>query len=41
MKKAKPSGVKGIYIKKISVAATMGPGLHVDPNMAQSMEAAA
>jgi large subunit ribosomal protein L1 len=41
MKKAKPSGVKGIYIKKISIAATMGPGLHVDPNMAQSMEAAA
>lgn len=41
MKKAKPSGVKGIYIKKISVAATMGPGVGVDPNMAQSMEAAA
>ena len=41
MKKAKPSGVKGVYIKKISVAATMGPGLHVDPNMAQALEAAA
>jgi large subunit ribosomal protein L1 len=41
MKKAKPSGVKGIYIKKISIAATMGPGLHVDPNAAQSMEAVA
>src|SRR5512141_2107763 len=41
MKKAKPTGVKGVYIKKISVAATMGPGLHVDPNMAQALEAAA
>ena len=41
MKKAKPTGVKGIYIKKISIAATMGPGMHVDPNMAQSMEASA
>ncbi len=41
MKKAKPTGVKGIYIKKVSVAATMGPGVRVDPNLAQSMEAVA
>ncbi|HZY45412.1 MAG TPA: 50S ribosomal protein L1 [Anaerolineae bacterium] len=41
MKKAKPSGVKGIYIKKVSVAATMGPGVRIDPNLAQSMEAVA
>jgi large subunit ribosomal protein L1 len=31
IKKARPSGAKGIYIRKISVAATMGPGLKVDP----------
>ncbi len=28
--KAKPSSAKGIYIKKISVSTTMGPGLGVD-----------
>ncbi len=29
--KVKPSGAKGIYLKKISVSTTMGPGLAVDP----------
>jgi len=28
--KAKPSGVKGSYIKKISVSSTMGPGIKLD-----------
>src|SRR5512141_1464427 len=41
IKKAKPSGAKGTYIRKISLAATMGPGVKVDPNAAQSMEASA
>ncbi|MCX6056481.1 MAG: 50S ribosomal protein L1 [Chloroflexi bacterium] len=31
IKKARPSGAKGTYIRKISVAATMGPGVKVDP----------
>ena len=28
--RAKPSGVKGTYIKKISISSTMGPGLKLD-----------
>jgi large subunit ribosomal protein L1 len=31
LKKAKPSGAKGTFVKKISIAATMGPGIKVDP----------
>jgi large subunit ribosomal protein L1 len=28
--KAKPAGAKGVYLKKVSVTSTMGPGLKVD-----------
>jgi len=30
LKKAKPASAKGVYLKKISVSTTMGPGLLVD-----------
>lgn len=30
LNKAKPSSAKGIYIQKVSVSTTMGPGLNVD-----------
>ena len=30
LNKAKPSAAKGVYIQKVSVASTMGPGLAVD-----------
>jgi len=38
--RAKPSGVKGVYVKKISMAATMGPGIKIDVNQALEMKAA-
>jgi large subunit ribosomal protein L1 len=29
--RAKPSTAKGVYMKKISLSTTMGPGLRIDP----------
>jgi large subunit ribosomal protein L1 len=34
--KAKPASAKGIYLRKIVLAATMGPGVKVDPIVASS-----
>lgn len=31
LKKAKPSSSKGMYIKKVTLSTTMGPGLPIDP----------
>jgi len=30
LNRAKPSGVKGVYLKSLSLASTMGPGIHLD-----------
>jgi large subunit ribosomal protein L1 len=32
LKKAKPASSKGIYIKKIALSTTMGPGISIDPS---------
>ncbi|MFY7697610.1 MAG: 50S ribosomal protein L1 [Legionella sp.] len=32
LKKAKPSSSKGVYIKKVTLSTTMGPGLTIDPS---------
>ena len=32
LKKAKPASSKGVYIKKITLSTTMGPGLSIDPS---------
>jgi large subunit ribosomal protein L1 len=33
VKKAKPAAAKGNYVRHITVSATMGPGVRVDPNL--------
>lgn len=33
--KAKPSGAKGTFIKKVALSSTMGPGVRIEPNSAQ------
>jgi large subunit ribosomal protein L1 len=38
--RAKPSAAKGVYLAKLSISTTMGPGLRVDPATAQSARAA-
>jgi large subunit ribosomal protein L1 len=35
--RAKPQAAKGTYVKTVTVAATMGPGVHVDPVQASRL----
>src|SRR3954451_23522674 len=35
--RAKPSAAKGKYLKKVTVATTMGPGVPVDPNVTKNL----
>jgi large subunit ribosomal protein L1 len=38
--KAKPASSKGVYMKKISISTTMGPGLRIDPSNVSESRAA-
>ena len=36
--RVKPSAAKGKYVKSITITTTMGPGIHIDPNAATSID---
>jgi large subunit ribosomal protein L1 len=38
VRKAKPAGAKGNYIRRVTITTTMGPGIRVDLNVAQAMK---
>ena len=41
IRKAKPSAAKGVYLKRMTLAPTMGPGIKVDAAQGLALESAA
>lgn len=41
IRRNKPTGAKGVYVRRVVVTTTMGPGIRVDPNAALAMQATA
>jgi large subunit ribosomal protein L1 len=35
--RAKPAGAKGRYIKQVTLATTMGPGIKIDPSRTRNI----
>jgi large subunit ribosomal protein L1 len=38
--RARPTGAKGVYIRRVTLTPTMGPGIKVDPNQAAGLKVA-
>lgn len=37
IRKAKPSAAKGIFVRRVTITSTMGPAVHIDPNVALAL----
>ncbi|MBN1370855.1 MAG: 50S ribosomal protein L1 [Anaerolineaceae bacterium] len=37
LRKARPAAAKGVFVKRVTIASTMGPGVHIDPNTALNL----
>jgi large subunit ribosomal protein L1 len=39
IRRARPAAAKGVYVRKLVVTPTMGPGIKIEPNEALALEA--